>query len=57
MWMLIAALELTPRRIKAVEHPVIYPSELVVLVAPPLATAIALTVARRRRHESIAAME
>jgi hypothetical protein len=57
MWMLIAALEWTPRRIKSVEHPVIYPSELVLLVAPPLATAIALTVARRRRPERIAATE
>jgi hypothetical protein len=49
LWTLIAALELTPRRIKAVEHPAIYPSELVALATPPLATAVALTVAWRRR--------
>jgi hypothetical protein len=47
LWTVLAGLELTPRRLKSVEHPLIYPSEAVVLLVPPVLMAVILTALRR----------
>jgi hypothetical protein len=46
LWALLGAAEITPRRYKSVEHPTIYPSELFVLVTPPILVAAVLTSLR-----------
>jgi hypothetical protein len=39
LWYVLFALEVTPRRLKGVEHPAIYFSEFLVLIIPPLVVA------------------
>jgi predicted permease len=48
LWYVIGWMELTPRRNRGTEHPVFYPSELIVLIGPPLVAAAFLTVLRIR---------
>ncbi len=53
MWFVLNAMALTPRRLKGVGHPAIYPSELIELIGPPVLIAVILTVVRisgPRRH-------
>ena len=52
LWFVLGSMELTPRRVKSVEHPPLYPSELLVLVLPPIVVSIALSVLRGHRHTS-----
>ena len=46
MWMTIIAMEITPRRIKSVDHPFMYPSEALALFGPPAVAAAIVTVVR-----------
>ncbi len=39
LWLIIGAMEITPRRLKGIEHPAIYLSEFLVLIVPPMAVA------------------
>ena len=48
---LLGNLELTPKRVKSIEHPVFYPSELAILIMPPAGIA-ALLLASRLNGES-----
>lgn len=42
-WWVLAAAEITPRRLKGIEHPAIYFSEFLVIVIPPIVVAGYLT--------------
>jgi len=42
----LASLELTPKRIKSIDHPVLYPSEIAILVLPPSVVAFLLLASR-----------
>jgi hypothetical protein len=46
LWTMLAALEVTPRRLKAVEHPLVYPSEAFALLGAPILVAGLLTALR-----------
>ena len=45
-WYFVAIAEVMPRRLKGIDHPVIYTSEFLVLLLPPVLAAVLLTVAR-----------
>src|SRR5262245_34939147 len=47
LWYILMSMELTPRRLKGMDQPEFYLSELIVLVAPPLAAAVLLTLTQR----------
>jgi hypothetical protein len=47
-WYLIKWMELTPLRQKGVNHPVLYPTEALALIGPPIAVAALLTFMRVR---------
>jgi hypothetical protein len=49
LWFVVVSMELTPRRYKGVHHPEFYPSELMVVIGPPIVVAIILTAVRARR--------
>lgn len=56
IWTVIAGMELTPRRLKGVEHPVFYLSGLIAMIAPPSVVSAFLTMIRTRRlPKSVAA--
>jgi hypothetical protein len=42
LWLLLSQSELTPRRLKNAHQPAIYPSELAILIGPPIAAAVVL---------------
>jgi hypothetical protein len=42
----LGSLELTPKRVKSLEHPILYPSELSLLAFPPMTVAILLLATR-----------
>jgi hypothetical protein len=44
--MFLGSLELTPKRVKSIKHPVLYPSELAMLIIPPVGIAFLLVVSR-----------
>lgn len=46
LWLVLWSLELTPRRYKEIQHPPLYPSELLILIGPPIAVASILTAIR-----------
>jgi hypothetical protein len=46
MWFLLALAKITPPRYKKIEHPVMYPSEVFVLIGPPVIAAAVLTAMR-----------
>jgi hypothetical protein len=48
LWYVIGSMELTPRRYRGIEHPLLYASELIVLMASPMLAAALLTVIRIR---------
>ena len=47
-WGVSWGLELTPRRLKGVEHPIFYPSELFFLLGPPIVAAAVVSMVRVR---------
>jgi hypothetical protein len=47
LWITIAAMEITPRRYKGMDHPPMYPSEAFATFGPPILAAAFLTVVRR----------
>jgi hypothetical protein len=47
-WYVLGGMDLTPRRFKSTYHPLVYLSELVILLGPPVVTAAVLTVMRVR---------
>jgi hypothetical protein len=47
-WIVLSALQITPPRLKSIQHPLYYPSEILVLIGPPLMAAAVLTVRRLR---------
>lgn len=52
LWYLLAALQITPRRLKGMVRPEIYFSEFLLLVVPPMAVACLLTwTSIRREHK------
>ena len=48
VWLVVGSMELTPRRLKGIEHPMFYPSEWMLLMGPPIAAAVMMTVFRLR---------
>lgn len=48
-WAVVSGMELTPRRLKGIEHPVFYVSELIAMIGPPIVAATLLTLFRTRR--------
>lgn len=47
-WLAVGWMELTPRRLKGTEHPRFDPSEWMLLIGAPIATAAVMTVFRLR---------
>jgi hypothetical protein len=45
-WSLLSGFQWTPQRIKGVDHPPIYPSELLLIVGPPVLAAVVLGAMR-----------
>lgn len=45
-WFVLGLLQLTPRRFKGVDHPLFYPSELLVFLGPPIVAAARLSLRR-----------
>lgn len=52
-WYLLAATGLSPPRLKAASHPLIYPFEVLLLVVPPIAVACVLSWRRCRKNASL----
>ena len=48
LWFVVGSMELTPRRLKGIEHPMFYPSELLLLMGPPIVAAALVTAIRVR---------
>ena len=46
LWYILSTMHLTPQRLKGVHHPAIYPSELIVVIGPPIVAAVFLTAIR-----------
>jgi hypothetical protein len=51
-WFVLGAMELTPKRIKSIQHPIIYLSEIVILVLPPLIAGFSLAATRNENMRS-----
>jgi len=52
LWFFLASMQFTPRRIKSVEHPAMYPSEFMVIAGPPVLAAAMLTAVRARKESA-----
>lgn len=48
-WLILGSLGMTPPRYKAIEHPLLYPSEFLVIAIPPLIGAIVISSIRCRK--------
>lgn len=53
MWILAFSAQVTPRRLKSIEHPQIYPSEAIVLLTPPILMAALITLLARTSKSRI----
>jgi hypothetical protein len=55
-WFVLAVIGMSPPRYKCIDHPLMYPSEVLSFAIPPLVTAVVLTMMRGNRR-GIAAVE
>ena len=52
LWLVVGSMGLTPRRTKGIENPAIYPSELILVIGPPIVAAILLAAIRVKRERT-----
>ena len=49
LWAVLTSLPLKPTRLKGIDHPEFYPTELLLIIGPPIVVAVGLSLIRDRR--------